>query len=190
MRGQGGFALVEFVVSAIVVVVVAGGALTALPGQQPHRTPRSATVPSLRDRPGGPGADALAADLRPLEPGQEPDGVTSRPVHGEVSAGEFVTDSTGTASCAGTASADYVRITSRSPGRRSARARRSLAEHRRAAERLDRARSRRPGGLRPGGQGQGIAGVGLLGTGPGRSAARPARTAARSSATCRRATTR
>ena len=66
-HGDRGFALVEILVSALVVVAVSGGALAALQASN-HSGSEDATVPAptgslRRIRP-----DALAADLRPLQP--------------------------------------------------------------------------------------------------------------------------
>ena len=112
-RGDRGFALVEILVSALVVVAVSGGALAALQAsnhsgsEERHRARAygiaqedQARMRSLR-----------ISDLSNL---QETRTVNVDGTPYEVSsAGEFVTDSTGTASCTqGTASADYIRITS------------------------------------------------------------------------------
>ena len=92
-------------------------------------------------------ADALDADLRPLEPERrrEPSSRTSSATRSP-RAREYQTDSTGTASCeAGAASADYIKITSTvtwpSLGSRPPVV---SATPRRAAERLDLAEQRRP----------------------------------------------
>ena len=112
-RGDRGFALVEILVSALIVVAVSGGALAALQAsnrsgaEERHRAHAygiaqedQARMRSLR-----------ISELSNLEQTRT---VTVDGMPYEVSsAGEFVTDSTGTASCTqGTASADYIRITS------------------------------------------------------------------------------
>ena len=148
---QAGFALVELVVSAAVIVAIAGGALTAL--QASNRT-----TAEERHRARAHGiAQEDQARLRSLRISDlsnlEEERIVTRDgtAYTVSSSAEFVTDATGTTSCEqGTASADYIKISSvgelavdRDP------AAGAPPEHRRAAERLDRRRSWRAGGRRP-----------------------------------------
>lgn len=112
-RPDAGFALVEVIVAALVVVAVSGGALAALQAND-----RAAAEERHRARAYGIAQEDQArmrsmriSDLSNLN---ETRTVDADGTPYEVSsAGEFVTDSTGTASCTqGVASADYIRITS------------------------------------------------------------------------------
>ena len=113
-RGQeAGFALVEIVVSAAVIVIVAGGALTAL-----QASGRSSAEERHREQ-----AHAVASDdqarLRSLTISDLIDLEETRTVtvddtpYTVTSTGEFVAEDSGTATCeAGTATVDYTKITS------------------------------------------------------------------------------
>lgn len=112
-RADAGFALIEVIVAALVVVVVSGGALAALRANE-----HAAAEERHRARAYGIAQEDQArmrsmriSDLSNLN---ETRTVDADGTPYEVSsAGEFVTDSTGTASCTqGVASADYIRITS------------------------------------------------------------------------------
>ena len=110
---QGGFALVEVIVSAMIVVAVSGGALAALQANN-----RAGAEERHRARAYGIAQDDQAR-MRSLRISELSNLDESRSVHSDgisyevVSRGEFVTDSTGTASCEqGSASADYIKITS------------------------------------------------------------------------------
>lgn len=112
-RGEGGFALIEVIVSALVVVVISGGAFAALQASN-----RSGAEERHRARAYGIAQDDQAR-LRSMRISDLSNLSQTRTVNVDgtpyevSSAGEFVTDSTGTASCTqGTASADYIRVSS------------------------------------------------------------------------------
>ena len=112
-RSQAGFALIEVVVSAVVVVIVGGGALAAVQSanrsgaEERHRAKAYGIAQEDQARMRSMRISALSNlnETRTVTEDGTPYTVTS--------AGEFVTDSTGTANCnTGSASADYIRITS------------------------------------------------------------------------------
>jgi Tfp pilus assembly protein PilV len=113
MRGEEGFALLEAVVSAMVVVIVAGGVVTAM-------GTAARTTAEERHRSVAHGlAQADLARMRSLRISDlsnlNQTGTTTQDgtVYTIASRGQFVTDATGTASCQeGIASADYILISS------------------------------------------------------------------------------
>ena len=189
---QTGFALVEVLVSAVLVVIIASGTLVAIQATQ-EPPPRSATA---RPPTGSPRRTrrgcARSASRR------SPTTTRTRTVKADdgtytvASRADFVTDSTGTASCEqNTASPDYIRITSTVTWP-SIGARPPIAApvDRRSAERGDR---REPGSACDCGQGRGGPGHPehrAQRDGRGHLLRQTARTVASSSATCRPATTR
>ena len=166
---QSGFALVELIVGSVLIVTIVGGAFVAIDGS--YRT-------SAQERARA-HAHAVAqsdqARLRALQISDLSNLHQTRTVNVEksaytvTSAGEFVTDSTGTASCeTASASPDYIRITSRvtwgTIGTRPPVVLQSIVAPPNGSVAADR------GALAisvRGGQGQGIEGVQLSGTGPG-----------------------
>jgi Tfp pilus assembly protein PilV len=167
--GQGGFALVEILVSAMIVVTVSGGALAALQANE-----HAGSEERHRARAYGV-AQEDQARLRSLRISDLSNLAETRTVTADgtayevVSAGEFVTDSTGTASCTqGTASADYIRITSSVSW--SSRGSRPPALLQSTVAPPNGSISTTHGALAvavQNGQNQGVAGVGLSGTGAG-----------------------
>lgn len=112
-RGEEGFALIEVVVSAVVVILIAIGALSALEAtartgaEERHRAQAHGVAQQDQARLRG----MRVSDLANI--GQSRTITVDATPYTIVSKGEFVTDSTGTASCSqGTASADYIKITS------------------------------------------------------------------------------
>lgn len=105
--------MIEVLVSAVMLVAVSGGALAALQASE-----RSAAQERLRARGHGI-AQEDQARLRSMRVSELANLQETRTVEVDgvdytvISAGEFVTDATGTASCTqGTAAADYIRISS------------------------------------------------------------------------------
>jgi Tfp pilus assembly protein PilV len=168
-RDESGFALIELVVSAMIMVTIAGGALAAI-----QATNRSGAEERHRAQ-----AYALAqedqARMRALKVSELSNLSYTRNVIEDgttytiTSKGEFVTDSTGTTSCTqGTAAADYIRATSNvtwpTVGARPPVLVQSIVAPPNGAISID------SGALAisvQNGQGQGLAGVGLSGSGAG-----------------------
>jgi type II secretory pathway pseudopilin PulG len=166
---QSGFALVELIVGSVVIVIVAGGAVVAIDSsyrtsaQERARAHAHAVAQADQSRLRGMQISDLANlhETRTVNVEGDPYTVDS--------AGEFVTDATGTASCEqGTASPDYLRITSRvtwnGMGDRPPVRLQSVVAPPNGSVSADR------GALAiavRGGQGQGIEGVQLTGTGAG-----------------------
>jgi type II secretory pathway pseudopilin PulG len=166
---QSGFALVELIVGSVVIVTLAGGALVAIDSsyrtsqQERARAHAHAVAQADQSRLRGLQISDLANlhETRTVNVEGDPYTVTS--------AGDFVTDSTGTASCEqGSASPDYIRITSRVTwggiGGQPPVLLQSIVAPPNGSVGADR------GALAisvRGGQGQGIPGVQLAGTGPG-----------------------
>lgn len=111
---EGGFALIEVVVSAVIVLTIAGGSLLAI-----ESSGRSAAAERARAQAQGVAQEDQSrlrafrvADLSNLNETRTVEVGTSTFTVRSIA--DFVTDSTGTASCVqGTARPDYIRITSR-----------------------------------------------------------------------------
>ena len=149
LPGQSGFALVEVIISATIVVILASGTLFAIQAAQKssaeerHRSTAHGLAQEDQARMRAFRISSLSnySEERAVDGGDGSYSVSSR--------ADFVTDSTGTASCEqNSASPDYIRITSD----------RHLAVHRlaaagadpvdrRAAQRRDRDEQGRSGGL-------------------------------------------
>jgi Tfp pilus assembly protein PilV len=163
-----GFALVEIIVSAVVLVAIAGGALTAIQSadragaEERHRAQAHGIAQEDQARLRSFRISDLSnlLETRTVTESGTPYTVESR--------GEFVTDATGTASCEEeTTSPDYIRISSTvswpSMGANPPVILQSIVAPPNGAIAADR------GALAVavhGGQGQGVPGVGLTGTGP------------------------
>jgi len=168
VSGQGGFALIEVVVSALIVVILASGTLFALEATQKssaeerHRATAHGIAQEDQARMRAFRISSLSnySATRSVQGGDGTYSVSSR--------ADFVTDSTGTASCEkNTASPDYIRITSQvtwpSIGERPPVLLQSIVAPPNGAIAANK------GALAVsvrGGDGQPIAGMGLTGTGP------------------------
>ena len=166
---ESGFMLVELIVGTVVIITIAGGALVAIDSsyrtsqQERARAHAHAVAQADQSRLRGLQISDLANlhETRTVNVEGDPYTVTS--------AGEFVTDSTGTASCeTASASPDYIRITSRVTwggiGGHPPVLLQSIVAPPNGSVGADR------GALAisvRGGQGQGIPGVQLSGAGPG-----------------------
>ena len=147
-----GFALVEVLVSAVLVVIMAAGTMIAIQSTQRtsaeerHRATAHGIAQEDQARMRAFRISSLANynETRPVAADDGTYTVNSR--------ADFVTDSTGTASCEqNTAAADYIRISSTVSWPSIGAGPRSYPVHRRAAERSDR---REPGSPRDRGQGR------------------------------------
>ena len=168
-HGQAGIAIVEVVISAVLIIIVAGGAIAAL-----QSSDKAVAEERHRAQAHGVGQEDQArmrsmriSDLANLNDSRV---VTIEGMRYTVeSRGDFVSDATGTASCTqGTASADYIQITSEvtwpTIGTRPPVLVQSTVAPPNGSISEDH------GALAvsvQNGQGQGISGVGLVGTGAG-----------------------
>jgi Tfp pilus assembly protein PilV len=113
IRGEEGFALLEVVVSAIVILIVAGGVFTAM-GAATRSTAEERHRSVAHGLAQGDIARMRSLRISDLANLNETNTTTQDgTVFTIVSRGQFVTDATGTASCQdGVASADYIQISS------------------------------------------------------------------------------
>ena len=178
LPGQSGFALVEVIISATIVVILASGTLFAIQAAQ-----KSSAEERHRSTAHGL-AQEDQARMRAFRISSLSNYSEERTVQGDdgsysvSSRADFVTDSTGTASCEqNSASADYIRITSTvtwpSIGSRPPVLIQSIVTPPNGA--IATSKGALAVSVR-GGSDQPIPGMGLTGTGPGTFRARPART--------------